>query len=839
VKKNGFLSFLMVFCCTLATVILSGGCDDSANEITKLAAPNKLKIDGTTLSWNAVENALSYEITFGSEIYPAVQTWYTSYDVDYIRTVGTYHIKVRAKAPTDLNYIDSDWSQNLKWERTPIQITVAFNTNGGEINGDVPDISVYYGDPYGDLPVDVTKAGYTFDGWMTGSYTLVTDESICDPFTGTAVTLTAKWTANKYTISFVLQSGDESPPDQEVTFGDPYGPLPSAAWGNNTFADWYTAAGGGTVVAQDTIVRVAGDHTLYARWTIRWELSFDLRGGTSTIISTRLIKAGDPLPNIYNTSVKPWRTGYAFDGFYTEPNGGGARYYNDQLITIDETRTLEHDTTLYAQWIPREYGVILNPENGEYNNSILLLVKYGQIMPTHDRYDVPIPIPSRPYYEFTGYFSGQNGYGTKYYDADMLPVNIWNQANLNSVSLYAGWQGVEYTIHLDPAGGALPAGAEIQTVRYGSSYKLPVPAKTGYTFVAWRGYANETTTAVTSLTDSSGASLSSTPWRDSRADEATLTALWTPNRYRVILSRDGEELKEYTVSFNLNYTRDPNNNNESDSGTPATQTVTWNKALTYPPAPSRFFPAVGSQANYFSVFLGWFECDNPDDPVVSRVLYPEPFDFTRAIDHNVRLFAKWARFSKANYNENSQHIFTPDFYQNNSTEFCTAGRSYAFVSLRTQTLTFRASTTSHYANSKLQLFDTASGVNVLGTALFSYSTSSYSARLEYKVEAGVVYYFKATWDNPDSMPRYKMYIDGTKDVPLAGGKPQGDVKAITATFDAAMPANETAPTKAGFTFIGYFTKLNGGGVQYYNANMTSARTWDIDEDDVILYAWWN
>ena len=59
---------------------------------------------------------------------------------------------------------------------------------------------------------------------------------------------------------------------------------------------------------------------------------------------------------------------------------------------------------------------------------------------------------------------------------------------------------------------------------------------------------------------------------------------------------------------------------------------------------------------------------------------------------------------------------------------------------------------------------------------------------------------------------------------------------VTATYDAAMPAI-TLPTRTGYTFGGYFTTANGGGTQYYKADGTSARNWNIAQDTK-LYAKW-
>ena len=59
---------------------------------------------------------------------------------------------------------------------------------------------------------------------------------------------------------------------------------------------------------------------------------------------------------------------------------------------------------------------------------------------------------------------------------------------------------------------------------------------------------------------------------------------------------------------------------------------------------------------------------------------------------------------------------------------------------------------------------------------------------------------------------------------------------VTATYDAAMPAI-TVPTRTGYTFGGYYTETNGGGTQYYKADGTSAKKWDILAATT-LYAKW-
>lgn len=61
---------------------------------------------------------------------------------------------------------------------------------------------------------------------------------------------------------------------------------------------------------------------------------------------------------------------------------------------------------------------------------------------------------------------------------------------------------------------------------------------------------------------------------------------------------------------------------------------------------------------------------------------------------------------------------------------------------------------------------------------------------------------------------------------------------VDATYLSAMPSTFTnAPTRTGYTFLGYFDSIDSSGTKYYNANRTSAHTWD-KTSNTTLYAHW-
>ena len=59
---------------------------------------------------------------------------------------------------------------------------------------------------------------------------------------------------------------------------------------------------------------------------------------------------------------------------------------------------------------------------------------------------------------------------------------------------------------------------------------------------------------------------------------------------------------------------------------------------------------------------------------------------------------------------------------------------------------------------------------------------------------------------------------------------------VIAAYDQPMPAIPSSPTRAGYTFNGYFDAASGGK-KYYNADKTSAANWDKETDFTLLAQW--
>ena len=140
--------------------------------------------------------------------------------------------------------------------------SVDFETNGGELNGELP----YYEQNVGATLPTASKEGYTFAGWFANS-----------DLTGEAVTeisasesgdkaFYAKWTANTYSVT--LNAGDGVVDGELASYVYGVGAtLPAAFKEGHTFLGWYENAdfSGSAVIAISA--SDLGDKTYYAKYS--------------------------------------------------------------------------------------------------------------------------------------------------------------------------------------------------------------------------------------------------------------------------------------------------------------------------------------------------------------------------------------------------------------------------------------------------------------------------------------------------------------------------------------------------------------------------------------------
>lgn len=92
----------------------------------------------------------------------------------------------------------------------------------------------------------------------------------------------------------------------------------------------------------------------------------------------------------------------------------------------------------------------------------------------------------------------------------------------------------------------------------------------------------------------------------------------------------------------------------------------------------------------------------------------------------------------------------------------------------------------------------------------------------------------------DDTTLYAQYAANEYNVTFDKQGGTGGSDGVNAIYNSPMPSGTsiTAPTKNGYTFLGYYRYADGLGTQYYYADMTSANIWNLS-DDTTLFAYWS
>ena len=182
-------------------------------------------------------------------------------------------------------------------------------------------------------------------------------------------------------------------------------------------------------------------------------VSFDANGGRALDDSKELYfgqKLGE-LP-------EPTRDYYEFVGWYTEADGG-------ERVTSDSLFDKTEDVTLYAHWSLQSFVITFNANGGNVATSSIRASCNNPIG--------TLPVPSRDYYTFDGWYTEAEG-GSK-----VTESNVYTTPN--DFTLYAHWSANQYTysiVYKSTNGTNL--GSTTKTQIYGTSCTVSAPEKTGY-----------------------------------------------------------------------------------------------------------------------------------------------------------------------------------------------------------------------------------------------------------------------------------------------------------------------------------------------------------------------
>jgi len=398
---------------------------------------------------------------------------------------------------------------------------VTFDLNGGQHSSmaDKTEVTVDYNKPV-TQPSNPTKAGYSFQGWVTDE---VDETTLFDFSKGITkdITLTATWKAKEYTITFDSQGGTVCA-EGKVVYNGNYPPLPTPEKTGHEFKGWFTDTTCTTPLS--AIHQETNGITLYAKWEVKdYTISFESVGG-SACNSIKVIY-GEQYFNQAEETKKipiPTRTGYEFLGWYTAENGGTLIVQKNTEQKAIPTYDIAGNSTLYAHWKALDYTVTLDYQDSlSVSKAKVQPEKKDTIMVTYGGKYNSLPVKeniTRDGYIFDGWFTSQAA------GAQILnDTTVTESAGSSGNTLYAHWTPRSYTITMHYQDGR-PDGTK--DVVFEQSYDLENPTREGYTFIGW-SLKEESIAESDKIANNASCKI---------AKNHSLYAHWTANTYKVTLN---------------------------------------------------------------------------------------------------------------------------------------------------------------------------------------------------------------------------------------------------------------------------------------------------------------
>ena len=154
----------------------------------------------------------------------------------------------------------------------------------------------------------------------------------------------------KLTVTFDFNGGRTLPASKdtrEVSYGKPFGEMPTAERNNYNFLGWFTSKTGGNRITPNTVVDFDHDITLFAQWEEikpvkeKIVITYDTNGGklVASADDVQVVDCGKPFGEMPTAE----REMHSFLGWYTKRIGG-------EEITSNTVVEFENDIILYAQW---------------------------------------------------------------------------------------------------------------------------------------------------------------------------------------------------------------------------------------------------------------------------------------------------------------------------------------------------------------------------------------------------------------------------------------------------------------------------------------------------------
>ncbi len=424
---------------------------------------------GTNAGWSYFINETSVWSGFGLETPTAVNDGKTKYGYRFqVKTNDGYQLASDLK----VIYNDEDVTSTVEVTRwpwgayvtvdlgkaigTPVVYTITFNSNDGT---SVESQNVNAGEKLKEPTPAPTREGFTFDGWYEDS-TFSKKFDFNTPITDN-MTLYAKWTENKYTLTFDANGGSGTmTPVTDLTGEYTLPANEFTAPSGKQFKGWSLTADGAIV----TKVDMTENRTVYAIWenipVVTYTVSFAANGGTGTMADVTGISGEYTLPA--NGFTAP--AGKQFKAWSV---GGVEKAVGDKI-------TVTANTTVTAVWepIPVTTYDLTTSVNGGHGT-----ISAGENGITEGTSKIITFTPDSGYEIDKVMVNGTETTVT----GNTLTVTM--DGNKNVVVTY---KAIEYTITVTDGKATIGAGSEISKAAEGTAVTLTAnAAPSGKVFDKW------------------------------------------------------------------------------------------------------------------------------------------------------------------------------------------------------------------------------------------------------------------------------------------------------------------------------------------------------------------
>ena len=343
----------------------------------------------------------------------------------------------------------------------------------------------------------VTKTGFTLTGWKDQSGVTIPSGANNWSISNSSYVAYAQWIPTQRTLSFDVNggSGAESSITGKVIGDLVTLPTPSSTKTGYTFGGW--SSSGTTYPAGGTFTVGDGNASFTAVWVGNVNtITYNGNGATGgTVPASGNYVSGDSTPyTVSGNTGSIVKSGFTFDGWYTNPNGSSGTAYAAGTGTLTTTSNL----TLYAKWTASTYAVTYNTDG-------------GSTAPTQSNtmYGASFTLPVAPTKSGNNFLGWETGTGAS---ANLFAPGASYVMGSSAITFIARWSGISYAVAyaLNGGAGATPTQANVSSG--GSFTTAATPSKSGFTFTGWSDGAT-TTNASTLISNVSG--------------NITLTAQWT------------------------------------------------------------------------------------------------------------------------------------------------------------------------------------------------------------------------------------------------------------------------------------------------------------------------